>query len=42
MSKTGGPIMAMTIDNKIVSNVGICIEHNVEGKQIVNLVTLTN
>lgn len=41
MSHSGGPIMAFVIDNVIISNIGICIEHDSSGNKIIRLVTIT-
>lgn len=40
MSHLGGPIMAFVVDNKIVSNIGVCIEHDSEGNKIKRLCNL--
>lgn len=40
INERGGPILAITLDNKIVSNVGLCIEYDSNGAQIMKLVNL--
>ncbi len=42
ISPNGGPIMAFTIDNKIVSYTGVCFDHNKNGDKTVTIVNLKN
>jgi hypothetical protein len=37
LTELGSPILAMTINNKIVSDVGYIIEHNSSGEKIIKL-----
>lgn len=40
MSPNGGPVMAFTIDDKIVSYTGVCFEHDALGNKITKIINL--